>query len=157
MSTTLEGHDERRYRHSIHLLPSPGDIDHLGHVSNLVYLRWVLKAALSHSEIVGLSEAAYREMGATFIVRRHQLDYLRPVLAGDKVRITTWVKSATAAASTRATTIEITKVGSVSMGSCDNEFTLVGTAETLWVWVDLVSGRPRRIPAGVLELFCQQP
>ncbi len=152
------GDDEHRYRHSKSLFPSPDDIDHLGHVSNLVYLRWVLGAALDHSEAVGLTESAYRELGATFMVRRHQLDYLRPVRASDKIQITTWVKSSTAAASKRATSIYIVAATTgASATSYTNEHTLVATAETLWVWVDLASGRPRRIPPKIIELFCQPP
>jgi signal transduction histidine kinase len=45
------------------------DIDELGHVSNIVYLRWIQDVALAHSTAVGLDVEAYRAMGGVFFVR----------------------------------------------------------------------------------------
>ena len=62
---------------------APADIDGLGHVSNLVYLRWVLDAALAHSTAKGLDEAAYKARGQGWVVRRQEIDYLRAAFEGD--------------------------------------------------------------------------
>ena len=40
-------------RFSIPITATAADIDELGHVSNLVYLRWVLDVAMAHSRAVG--------------------------------------------------------------------------------------------------------
>ena len=72
-------------RHALTITAAADDIDELGHVSNLVYLRWVLDAALAHSAAAGWDHAAYRRLGAVFVVRRHEIDYLAPVVAGDEV------------------------------------------------------------------------
>src|SRR5438046_1184703 len=40
------------------------DIDVLGHASNIAYVRWVQDVAVGHSDAVGLTWDAYRELGA---------------------------------------------------------------------------------------------
>ncbi len=138
-----------RYRHRMIAEPRPVDIDHLGHVSNIVYVRWILEVALAHSVAVGLGEDSYRDIDATFIIRRHEIDYLRPVLLGQTVWATTWVKSFRQASSVRATEI-VVETG-------DGSETMVARAQTTWAWVGLTSGRPQRIPADILTTFCLPP
>jgi len=118
----------------------PADIDGLGHVSNLVYLRWVLEAALAHSTAKGLDEAAYKARGQGWVVRRHEIDYLRAAFAGDVLVVETRVASIAAASSTRRT--RILREGEV-----------LARAATNWAYVDFRSGRPMRIPDEVKRLF----
>jgi acyl-CoA thioester hydrolase len=122
----------------------PADIDGLGHVSNLVYLRWVLEAALAHSTAKGLDEAAYKARGQGWVVRRHEIDYLRAALAGDELVIETRVATVAAASSTRRTRI-----------LRDGE--LLARAATNWAYVDFRTGRPMRIPEEVKSLFELEP
>ena len=61
-------------RFAMPITPVPDDIDELGHVSNLVYLRWVGDVAMAHSRSAGWDYARYRELGAIFMVRRHEID-----------------------------------------------------------------------------------
>ena len=70
----------------------PGDIDQLNHVNNVVYLRWVQEAAVAH-----WTAAAPAQAQATlfWVVVRHEIDYLRPALAGDRILARTWVGPAT--------------------------------------------------------------
>ena len=49
----------------------PGDIDELGHVNNVVYLRWVQDIAVAHWRSV--ASAADREK-LRWIVVRHEID-----------------------------------------------------------------------------------
>jgi len=120
------------------------DIDGLGHVSNLVYLRWVLDAALAHSTAKGLDEAAYKARGQGWVVRRHEIDYLRAALEGDELVVETRVASIAAASSTRKTRI-----------FRDGE--LLARAATSWAYVDYRTGRPIRIPEEVKGLFEIEP
>jgi acyl-CoA thioester hydrolase len=122
----------------------PADIDGLGHVSNLVYLRWVLEAALAHSTAKGLDEAAYKARGQGWVVRRHEIDYVRTAFAGDELVVDTRVATVTAASSTRRTRI-------VRGGE------LLARAATNWAYVDFKSGRPIRIPEEVKSLFELEP
>lgn len=116
------------------------DIDELGHASNIAYLRWIQEVAIAHSSHVGLGFEGYRRLGAIFVVRRHEIDYLRPVLRGDRLELRTWIDSAMAAKCKRAT--EITKDG-----------VPVARSMTTWGFVDLATGRPTRIPAEVRRAF----
>jgi acyl-CoA thioester hydrolase len=132
------------YRHLVEVRPD--DIDELGHASNLVYVRWVLDAALAHSTAVGLDRAAYLERGEVWIVRSHQIHYLRPAFAGDQLAVETRVVSMAAASSVRRT-----RIVRLSDGAhlCD--------ASTDWVFVDAARGRPRRIPDDIRNRFPLEP
>lgn len=130
-------------RHSITVSPLPADIDELDHVSNLVYLRWVLEVALSHSAALGWDHAAYRHLGAVFVVRRHEIDYLAQVVLGDEVRVTTWVESWKQVSCVRKTELARARDGAI-----------VARASTTWAFIDY-AGKPKRIPAELITLFTQ--
>jgi acyl-CoA thioester hydrolase len=123
---------------------APGDIDALGHVSNLVYLRWVLEAALAHSTARGLDEAAYKARGQGWVVRRHEIQYLRAALEGDDLIVETRVATISAASSTRRTRIL-------------RDGDLLAHAATDWAYVDYRTGRPVRIPEDVKARFELEP
>jgi len=127
-------------RFSLPIVATAGDIDELGHVSNQVYLRWVLDVATAHSVARGWDHPQYRALGGVFVVRRHELDYLAPVIEGQTVLATTWVSSWKAASCVRAT--EMTRDGVV-----------VARAATTWAFMAYGSGRPQRIPAVLLDAF----
>lgn len=118
------------------------DIDELGHASNISYLRWVQRVARAHSERVGLTYDRYRQLGAVFVVRRHEIDYLRPAMAGDELELCTWVEGWRAATSLRRTRILRASDGAELARAC-----------TTWAFVSVDGGRPTRIPADVRGAF----
>lgn len=122
------------------------DIDMLGHASNIAYLRWVQDVAVTHSATVGLDMEGYSQLGAVFVVRRHEIDYLRPVVRGESLELRTWIDGASAAKCQRAT--EIVRVGVVPE-------VVVARAMTTWGFVELITGRPTRIPDSVRVAFSQ--
>jgi acyl-CoA thioester hydrolase len=130
--------------HEVEVLPA--DIDRLEHASNQVYLRWVLEAALAHSTALGLDEDAYFRRGQAWVVRQHELTYLKPAFAGDRLRVETRVANMAAASSLRRTRIVR-----------QNDGAILFTAATDWVYVDLSRGRPARIPPDVRSLFPIEP
>ena len=132
------------YRHLVEVRPD--DIDELGHAGNLVYVRWVLDAALAHSTAVGLDQSAYLKRGEVWIVRSHEIQYLRPSFVGDQLAVETRVVSMAAASSVRRT-----RITRVSDGAhlCE--------ASTDWVFVDAARGRPRRIPDDIRVRFPLEP
>ncbi|TMA21598.1 MAG: acyl-CoA thioesterase [Deltaproteobacteria bacterium] len=132
------------YIHEVEVLPA--DIDRLDHASNQVYLRWVLEAALAHSTALGLDEDAYFRRGQAWVVRRHELTYLKPALAGDRLRVETRVASMAAATSVRRTRIVR-----------PNDGAILFEAATDWVYVELSRGRPARIPEDVRSRFPIEP
>lgn len=129
------------------------DIDMLGHASNIAYLRWVQDVAVAHSATVGLDMEGYSQLGAVFVVRRHEIDYLRPVVRGERLELRTWIGSAAAAKCVRAT--EIVRVGGASHANGEADKTVVARAMTTWGYVELTTGRPRRIPDSVRVAFSQ--
>jgi acyl-CoA thioester hydrolase len=110
------------------------DVDVLGHASNIAFVRWIQDVAVAHSAAVGFDLDAYRRLGAAFVVVRHEVDYLRPAMLGDLVEARTWISSAMVAKVLRST--ELVRV---------SDGQLLAKSLTTWGFVELATGRPRRI------------
>jgi len=127
-------------RFTLPIVAADADIDELGHVSNLVYLRWVLEVAMAHSRSLGWDHAAYLALGSVFVVRRHEIDYVAQVTVGQTISAETWVDDWKQASCIRKT--ELLRDGKV-----------VARASTTWAFISLGSGRPVRIPDELRALF----
>jgi acyl-CoA thioester hydrolase len=142
--------------HEHRLRVAPDDIDELGHANNLRYVHWIVAAATGASEAAGWPFARYRELGAAFVVRRHVVDYLRPAFAGDTVVIRTWIELAGRASSVRR--YELLRLdGATAVPPAAAAGERIATAETHWAFVDLASGRPRRIAPALYDAFGVAP
>ena len=128
------------YEHHITVLPS--DIDENEHANNLCYLRWMNEAALAHSTENGWSARRYVDFGASWFARRHTIEYLAPSFEGDKLVVRTGVSDWQAIRSTR--TYRFVRV---------SDDKVVARAETLWVFVNLSTGKPARLPKEVTDAF----
>lgn len=117
-------------------------IEAQGHASNVAFLDWMNQAAIAHSAALGLDAAAYRAIGAMFVVRRHEIDYLRPAAAGDRLACRTWCESMK-----NATAIRRHEIVRAADGA------LLARGINTWAFVQIASGRPTRIHAGVLAAF----
>jgi acyl-CoA thioester hydrolase len=124
-----------------------GDIDMLGHASNIAFLRWIQDSAILHSTAMGLDFEAYRRLGAFFVVRRHEVDYLRPALRGEALLMRTWIDSAAAAKCERVT--EVIRLEGATGAAGD----IVAKARTTWGFVEATTGRPTRIPDDIRVAF----
>jgi acyl-CoA thioester hydrolase len=80
------------------------------------------------------------KLGATWVVRTHHIEYLRPVFAGDFISVLTWVANFRKVRSLRK--YKLVRAG---------DRTVVAEAETDWVLVDAATGRPRVIPEEVQQ------
>jgi len=120
------------------------EMDALGHVNNAVYQHYLEQAAVEHSEHLGFNQERYQKLGGIFVMRRIEIDYLRPAVAGDTLEISTWLQKMRGPRAIRR--YEIRKQG-------DDQ--LLVTAEALWVWVDTSAMRPKAIPRQLLEAFEQ--
>lgn len=121
------------------------EMDALGHVNNAVYQNYLEQAAIEHSEHLGLTIDLYQKLNGVFVMRRIEIDYLRPAVAGDNLELTTWLQEMRGSRAIRR--YEIRKQ--------DNDHLLV-TAEALWVWVDAKTMRPRPIPNVLIDTFLQK-
>jgi acyl-CoA thioester hydrolase len=120
----------------------PDEIDVLGHANNLVYLRWMIAAAVAHSTAQGWPPELYQQLGCGFVVRRHEIDYLRPAFEGEEIVVRTWVASMRKAGSQRRYHIFRRK---------DDQ--QLAAALTDWAFVDYSKGLPKRIPPEVSGAF----
>ena len=130
----------RIHAHPITVLPE--SIDALGHVNNQEYVRWMQEAAIAHSDAQGWPLERYLERGQGWLVRRHTVEYLRPAFAGDALVLYTWVASFARSSSPRRYLLHRAA-----------DHTIVARAETLWVFVDIRTGAPARLPAELRSAF----
>ncbi len=121
------------------LLVPDADIDRQGHVNNVAFVRYVQDVAVAHW--TSLAPADVRA-AFTWVVRRHEVEYLRPAFAGEELVLRTWVGEPAGATWERFT--EVLRAG---------EDKPLVTARTVWVLLDAATGRPRRVDAALVARF----
>jgi acyl-CoA thioester hydrolase len=117
------------FEHSFRV--SSDDIDPLGHVSNVVYLRYTQDAALAHWYAAAGEEFI---QSLVWVVRRHEIEYLHPAFDGDELLTRTWVGESSGASFERFTEISRLKDGQV-----------LARVKSVWVALDAKTLRPRRV------------
>jgi len=115
------------------------DIDQLGHVNNVVYLRWVQDVAVAHWRAAATAE---QQEAILWVVVRHEIDYRRSARLGDGIVACTWVGKAGERDFERFTDI---------LRARDRK--LLAHARTLWCPIDARSGRPMEVGSEVRERF----
>ena len=130
------------YRH--HFTVPESAVDQNGHVNNVVYVQWMQDVAVLHFESSGGSNVMH-EINATWVARSHHIEYLKPVYAGDEVIAMTWVEDFRRVRSLRRYRF---------LRQSDN--TLLAQGETDWVFVDIDTGRPRKVPEEITRLLPMQ-
>ena len=127
------------YRYELTVPEDALDVN--GHVNNLEYLRWMQEAAILHSDSQGCTKVT-TAAGATWVVRMHRVEYLRPAFTGEQIIVLTWVSTFRRVQSLRKYRIIRAK---------DNAVLVEG--ETDWVFVDAQTGRLRSIPKKCYSRF----
>ena len=117
----------------------PSDIDLMGHVNNVTYLRWVQQAATAHWTAVALPADQEKLL---WVVLRHEIDYKLAALPGDGIIAVTWVGTATRLRFERFT--EILRV---------SDRTVLASARTLWCPLDSKTLKPAAVSPAVRQLF----
>lgn len=152
-----------RHVYLLHVRVRYHELDPLGHVNNAVYLNWLEQAAIEHAEAAGWGAAVLAEHRGAFVARRHEIDYLRPAVAGDVLRVKTWAEALDGAKALRG--YEIARFGRLDpctslpadrLADPDDVrpvADVIVRARTLWAFVDLDNGRPKRIPPGLRDGF----
>jgi acyl-CoA thioester hydrolase len=128
------------YEHHLTVLPS--DIDENDHANNLCYLRWMNEVAIAHSAANGWTAQRYVDLGASWFARKHTIEYLAPSFEGDELIVRTGVSDWHSIRSTRIYRFVRKSDGKV-----------IAKAETLWVFVNLSTGKPTRLPEVVADAF----
>ena len=119
--------------------PASADIDENGHVNNVVYLRWAQDMGVAHWRSLAPPDAL-----ATWawIALRHEIDYRRPLLPGETAHGRTWV--AETAQGPRYDRF-------IRLDGPDGA--MCAQVRTTWVLIEQASGRPRRVPDWITEMF----
>lgn len=114
-------------------------VDTNRHVNNVAYVQWMQDAAIGHAEACGGARLA-QELGGSWFVRTHRIEYLKPALLDDKITIFTWVAN-------------WRKVRSLRRYRFMRNDTVLAEGETDWVFVDAASGRPKQITEQIVAAF----
>ena len=115
------------------------DIDGLGHVNNIVYVRWVQEAATAHWLHLAPDEDA---ASVAWVLRRHEIDYRAPAMPYDAIVARTWVGTAEGLTFERHTEI---------LRAADRK--VLARSRTLWCPINVDTGRPTRVSPAVRALF----
>lgn len=116
-------------------------IDENGHVNNVAYVQWMQDIAVEHYASLG-GVHPMQQIGATWVVREHRIEYLLPAFAHEEVEVRTWVENVRRVRSLRR--YEFVR-------KSDQKMLVRG--ETDWVFVDAKTGMPRAIPEEVTAVF----
>ena len=127
------------YRYDITVPASA--IDENGHLNNVAYVQWMQDVAIAHANHTACTKET-NAVGATWVVRAHRVEYLKPAFEGEKIVVLTWITN-------------IRKVRSQRKYSFFRPLdrAVLATGETDWVFVNAQTGRPLSIPSAVASAF----
>ena len=118
------------------------DIDPAQHVNNAVYLVYIEECGMQVIAAHHWPVSRMLKEGFAILLRRNQVQYLQSAVLGDQLSITTWASAVKRSTAARHYTIKRTGDGQV-----------LANVHSLGVWIDLSTGRPIRIPPGLLADF----
>jgi acyl-CoA thioester hydrolase len=118
-------------------------VDTNRHANNVAYIQWMQDAAIAHAEACGGTQLA-RELGGSWFVRMHRIEYLKPAFLNDELTVLTWVAN-------------WRKVRSLRRYRFLRIQTVLAEGETDWVFVDAATGRPKPITEQIVSAFGLAP
>lgn len=127
--------------YSYEFIIPPEAQDENGHVNNVHYVQWMQDVAVRHYEQMGGREST-QAIGATWVVRSHQVEYFTPAFTGDEVEVRTWVVNMRRVRSLRRYEF---------IRKSDGKLLVKG--KTDWVFVNVETGIPIRVPKEIVALF----
>jgi len=124
---------------SITISVQQNDIDDLGHVNNVVYVRWVQEVAAAHWDSLANAETKLKYL---WVVLRHEIDYLSAAFEGDQLVATTWVGESSGVKSERFVHITHEKSGKS-----------IAKARTTWCLLDAYTMKQKRVDDLMLSIL----
>lgn len=118
------------------------DIDRAQHVNNANYLAYIEECNVAAAEAYGGSMARIMERGVAIVARRYRIEYREPAVMGDELEVTSFLADVK-----RATAVRHNEIRRVV------DDALLARSYALWVFVDLETGRPIRIPPDFMDTF----
>lgn len=121
------------------------ECDAFGHLNNANYLRYMQETAIDASSASGYDSERYNEIGYHWLIWETDIEYIRPLQFGDRVKVKTWVIDFHNVRSRRA--YEFIVPGSEKSAA---------KAVTDWVFIDSNTGRPAKVPPELIQSFFPQ-
>jgi len=118
------------------------DIDSLWHMNNAMYLAYIEDAGIQVCDAHSWSMQRMKEQGFGILARRHLIEYRQSAQMGDELEVSTWFSEAHRSTAYRHYAIRRVRDGELLL-----------RARTLYVWFDVKTGRPIRIPQHFLAEF----
>jgi acyl-CoA thioester hydrolase len=112
----------------------PYQIDYMRHVSNIVYIQWMEVGRCLLLDAVGLPIAETGARGYVPVLVETAISYKRPLRLGDRVQAEVWLSELSQASAWMDFRFE------------NGDGDLAASGRQRGLFVDLESGRPRRIP-----------
>ena len=126
---------ETTFHYPIDILPE--DIDHMGHVNNSVYLRWVQDAVVGFWEKLAPSEAVASHL---WVALKHEISYRRPAFVDDSMVADVVAEQVQGA---RAFFTTVIRRGEE----------VVAEVSSIWCCLDAATRRPARLARDVVARF----
>jgi acyl-CoA thioester hydrolase len=123
------------YRYAIGI--APADIDHMGHVNNSVYLKWVQEAVIEYWQAIAPAEAVASHL---WVALKHEITYRRPAFLDDIVVADVFAEQVQGARAFFSTVIRRGEDVVAEVKSC-------------WCCLDAVSRKPARLARDVARRF----
>ena len=123
------------YRHAVAI--DPADIDHMGHVNNSVYLKWVQDAVVDYWQSVAPADAVASHL---WVALKHEISYLKPTFLTDNVVAEVIAEKVEGA---RAYFTTVVKRGQ----------DVLSEVKSTWCCLDATSLRPARLARDVIARF----
>lgn len=118
------------------------DIDPQQHLNNAAYLTYLENSTFAMCDAFGWPLSRMRAANFGIVARHYRIEFKGQARMGDTLKVTTWVSEKKRASAIRHYTVE---------RAADGE--LLAQARVLWVWVDLATQRPIRIPPDFYAAF----
>jgi len=119
---------------------SHADVDFLGELKMAALLGLLEQAAVEASTALGFDAEWYMREGRIWIIHRTRVERHVPVGGGDTVEVETQIA-------------DFRRVRSLRRYCVRRGTTIVAQASTDWVYCDLATGRPTRIPESMQHVF----
>jgi acyl-CoA thioester hydrolase len=123
------------FRHPIAI--DPADIDHMGHVNNSVYLKWVQDAVIDYWQSVAPPDAVARHL---WVALKHEITYRKPTFLQDVVVAEVIAEKVDGA---RASFRTVLKRGE----------DVLSEIQSCWCCLDVDTKRPARVARDVIRRF----
>ena len=126
------------FRHPVAI--DPADIDHMGHVNNAVYLKWVQEAVIDYWRSVAPPDAVARHL---WVALKHEITYLKPTFLQDNVVAEVIAEKVEGA---RAIFTTVLRRGEE----------VLSEIKSSWCCLDAATQRPARLAREVVSRFVPQ-